>query len=114
MFQQLVYDDGEIAVSLMADSVHKAEKMILHLAMRWLPPKSYQDRQGNSVGTTNCMGGETDWFWLPTSFGYAVGRVLIEQKTASPELVSYFDENGFAKLVQWLVDADELTSGMCY
>jgi hypothetical protein len=114
MFQQLVYSDGEIAVSLVADSDREAEKMVLHLAMRWLPPKPYKDRQGNSVNTTNCMGGETDWFWLPTSFGYAVGRVLIEQKTASPELARYFDEIGFAKLVQWLVDDHELTSGMCY
>jgi hypothetical protein len=79
--------------------------------MRWLLPKPHKGKDGQVVQTTNIMGGETDWFLLPHSFGAAVGRTLIEQKVGGLE---FFHEDGFKRMVSWLVEMEELEDGMCY
>jgi hypothetical protein len=60
------------------------------------------------------MGGETEWFLLPHSFGVAVARTLIEQKVADCGLAASFNEQGFKRMVVWLVEMEELTDAMCY
>jgi len=87
---------------------------LLNLAIRWLPPQPSKGRDGKIVGTTNIMGGETNWFILPHSFGVAVGRRLIEQKVADCGLAEYFDENSFKRMVSWLIEMNELCDAMCY
>lgn len=106
-----VYDDGEISVSLVAEDADRAEKNLWHLSLRWLPPMGYRDQSGNIVQTTNIMGGETEPFILPHSFGVAVGKKLIEQKVAG--LPGFHDE-GFSRMVAWLIDDGALTDAMCY
>jgi len=81
------------------------------LAIRYLRPKEYRDKAGHLHPTTNVMGGETDWFLLPYTFGAAVGRILAEQKLAG---LPGFRQNGFEKMITWLVDTGELTDAMCY
>jgi hypothetical protein len=105
------YNDGIIAVSLIADDGANAERNLLHLAVRWLKPMPYRGKDGMLVHTTNCMGGETDLFKLPHTFGAAVGCKLVEQKVAG---VLGFDEQGFTKLTEWLVDMNELDDAMSY
>lgn len=106
-----VYSDGVIAVALVAADLERAEKNLMHLAVRWLPPLPYRDKAGNTVLTTNVMGGETDWFYLPHTFGAAVGKKLVEQKAAGLES---FQVDGFARMVSWLVEMKELDDAMCY
>ena len=60
---------------------------------------------------TNHMGGETAWFVIPQTYAAAVGRTLVEQHaTGTPG----FAADGFAALVEWLVEDEELTQGMGY
>jgi hypothetical protein len=106
-----VYTDGVISVSLVAEDLERTEKNLFHLAIRWLPPVPYRDTAGNLVPTTNVMGGETDWFILPHTFGAVVGKKLVEQKVAG---LQGFQDDGFAKMVAWLVDMEELDDAMCY
>ncbi|MCX7409407.1 MAG: hypothetical protein NTZ32_15120 [Planctomycetales bacterium] len=106
-----VYNDGVISVSLVAEDENKAERNLWHLAVRWLPPQPYRDKAGNVVQTTNVMRGETEAFRLPHTFGAAVGKKLIEQKVSG---LSGFHDDGFAKMIAWLVDMEELTDAMCY
>jgi hypothetical protein len=107
----LVYDDGEIAVALFAEDEEADRRNLLHLGMRWLLAKPLKGKDGQMVQTTNVMGGETDWFLLPHSFGTAVGRTLIEQKVGGLE---YFNEDGYKRMVSWLADMGEIEDGMCY
>lgn len=106
-----VYEDGEIAVVLCAENNAAEQKQLFSLAMRYLSPQPYHDRSGNLIKTSNKMGGETDWFILPHSFGSAIGKRLIEQKVSG---LSGFNESGFAKLVAWLVEMEEISDAMCY
>ena len=57
------------------------------------------------------MGGETDWFILPYSFSVAIGKYLIEQKTAG--LQGFYDD-GFTKMVNWMIEMEEIPDAMCY
>ena len=66
------------------------------------------------VDTTNIMGGETQWFLLPHSFGVAVGRNLVEQEVAGDGLSNFFDEIAFKRMVDWLVEMEEFSEAMCY
>ena len=109
-----VYDDGEISVALFAEDAEADQMHLLHLGVRWLRPKAYKRKDGQPVETTNIMGGETQWFLLPHSFGVAVGRTLIEQKVADCGLGRYFNEKAFSRMVSWLVEMEELTDAMCY
>ena len=106
-----VYSDTVISVSLFADDEAKADKNLIHLAVRWLEPQPYRQKDGTLAPTTNVMGGATDWFILPHSFGAVVGKRLVEQKVAG---LAGFDEEGFAKMVAWLVDMEDLHDAMCY
>jgi hypothetical protein len=108
-----VYEDGEISVGLFAEDAKADQKHLLHLGVRWLRPKAYKGKDGKPVETTNIMGGETQWFLLPHSFGVAVGRTLIEQKVANG-LEGYFNEQAFRRMVSWAVEMGELSDGMCY
>jgi hypothetical protein len=109
-----VYDDRIISVGLFTENEEADEKDILTLGMRWLPPEPCKESDGRWTEVTNLMGGETDWFLLPHTFGVAVGRTLIEQKVADCGLTPYFDESGFKRMVRWLVEMEELTDSMCY
>lgn len=74
-----VYEDGVIAVALIAEKEVDAEKYLFSLALRYQPPEvSFKD--GTAITPTNKMDGETDWFILPHSFGTAIGKRLVEQK----------------------------------
>jgi hypothetical protein len=106
--QHLVYEDGVIAVALVAPSTGSA---LLSLAIRWLEPRPYTARDGQRVEVTNHMGGETDWFVIPSTLAGAVGRTLVGQKAAGLE---GFQNDGFATLVRWLVDVDHLPDAMSY
>jgi len=110
----IIYDDGEISVGLFAKDVEADQKHLLSLGMRWLSPQPYKDEHGQTVMSTNIMGGETQWFLIPHSFGVAVARTLIEQKVADCGLADYFNEEAFKRMVSWLVEMDELTGAMCY
>ena len=105
--QQLVYEDGNIAVALLSLEDGQSAR----LAVRWLDPPQYKGKDGRVHDTTNVMGGATDWFIVPLTFGTAIGRTLVEQNAAG---LSGFDDAGFAALVQWLIASDELEDAMCY
>ena len=105
--QDLVYDDGEIAVGLV--TVQDDDRRS-HMALRWLAPEPCRKGQ-ELVPTTNLMGGETAWFVIPFSLAVGIARVLTEQKAAGLE---GFREEGFSKMVSWLVDLEEFNDAMCY
>ncbi|MBE0537817.1 MAG: hypothetical protein IH624_19325 [Phycisphaerae bacterium] len=108
----LVYDDEVIAVGLFADDAEADKRDLLHLAIRWLRPPLVTGSEGQVLGTTsNCMGGETEWFLMPHSLGAAVGRTLLEQKASG---LDGFDERGFKRMVAWLVEMEEVNDAMCY
>ncbi|HOI56503.1 MAG TPA: hypothetical protein PLP01_14740 [Phycisphaerae bacterium] len=106
--QDLVYDDGEMAIALVQ---RPSDSSGPHLALRWLAPQPCVDRDGKEVCTTNLMGGETDWFIVPFSLAVGIARTLIEQKAAG---LGNFNNDGFAKMVSWLVGLDQLQDAMCY
>lgn len=106
-----VYEDGVISVSIVAADPGKAERNLWHLAIRWLAPGAYRDRAGDTVQLTNIMGGETDLFLMPHTFGAAIGKNLVEQHVSG---LPGFHAAGVARMVAWLIDMEELTSGMCY
>ncbi len=108
-----VYDDDVIAIALLTHSKasDERESFSRHLGIKWLPPSGYRDKQGVEVPTTNIMGGETGWFILPLTLGAAIGKQLIEQKAAG---LPGFDEAGFAAMVEWLLEGEDIFDGMCY
>ena len=105
---QLIYEDGVVAVALASTPEGGSS---LRLALRWLEPQSYRGRDQRMVETTNAVGGATDWFIVPLTFGAAIARTLVEQHAAG---LTGFTEDGFAALVRWLVDDNELHDSMCY
>jgi hypothetical protein len=60
---------------------------------------------------TNAMGGETDWFILPFTFGAAVGKKLFEQYNAG---LDGFDIEGINLLRKWLIEMEIIDDSMCY
>ena len=111
MIELTVYEDGVISVSVVADDAGKAERNLWHLATRWLAPQPYRNKTGDTAQTTNVMGGETNLFILPHTFGAAIGKKLIEQNVSG---LPGFHAEGFARMVAWLVDMEELSDAMCY
>ncbi|MCP4347873.1 MAG: hypothetical protein GY795_20410 [Desulfobacterales bacterium] len=107
----IVYDDEVISVGLNIENTDADERDLIQLTIRWLKPKSYKKKDGTIAEITNIMGGETSWFILPHSFGVAVGKKLVEQKTAG---LSGFQEDGFNRMVKWLVEMEHLDDSMCY
>jgi hypothetical protein len=106
-----IYEDTVIAVKLLAENASKEQCGLFHLAIRYLKPQEVKDKSGNFSQTTNIMGGETDWFILPTSFGYAIAKSLIEQKVAR---LDCFYEDGFNRMIHWLIDMEEIKDCMEY
>jgi len=107
----LIYEDGVIAVKLLTEDPDKEKSGLFSLAVRYLQPQDYRDKNENVTKTTNIMGGETDWFILPASFGYAIGKTLIEQKVSG---LDCFDEDGFKRMLDWLIDMEEISDSMVY
>lgn len=103
---QTVYNDGVVSVGLVS-----SDEADVRVALRWLKPQTYTDKKGQGVETTNVMGGETEWFTLPRTFGAAIGRLLVEQKSTG---LHGFDDEGFAGLVRLLVEDEELHDCMTY
>ena len=106
--QHLVYEDTVIAVALVSTTHGHPSAS---LALRWLQPRPYTAKDGSTIEPTNSMGGATDWFVVPVTYAAAIGRTLVEQNAAG---LKGFDEDGFAALVSWLVDDQELHDSMCY
>lgn len=111
IFDYSIYEDSVIAVKLSREEMTSEKSSLYSLAIRYLSPENYKDKKGNIVKVTNIMGGETDWFILPYSFGVAIGKSLIEQKVSG--LIG-FDEDGFKKMVDWLIEMEELSDVMVY
>jgi hypothetical protein len=107
--QHIVYEDGVIAVALVSCSSDGPP--LPSLALRWLKPRPYSRKDGQVVQVRNHMGGETDWFVVPSTLAAAVGRTLVEQKTAG---LPGFQDEGFAALVRWLVQNEQLPDSMTY
>jgi hypothetical protein len=109
--KSIIYEDDVIAIGLVTPRYEKAKEDVLCLAIRYLPPEPYHSKDGKLIKTTNNMGGATDWFVLPSSFGGPIGRKLIEQRAAG---LQGFDEDGFSAMVRWLVGLDEIDDAVCY
>ena len=110
----IVYDDGVISVGLFARDAEADKEHLLNLGVRWVHPGSYRGKDGKFVEITNIMGGETEWFILPHSFGVAIGRTLIEQNVADCGLSNFFKEESFKRMVLWLTEMEEINGAMCY
>jgi hypothetical protein len=104
--KHIILDDEVIAIALVSVDARGP-----HLAIRWRAPRPYKDKSGNIVETTNHMGGETDLFVLPFTLAAAIGRTLIELKTAR---FPYIKDDGFEAMVAWLTDVQEVHDAMCY
>ncbi len=107
----IIYDDEVISVGLHVKNADADEKDLLQLAVKWLTPQPYKQKDGATVELTNMMGGETSWFILPHTFGAVVGKKLVEQKTAG---LTGFQEIGFKRMVKWLIEMEHLDDAMCY
>ena len=107
----LIYEDSVIAVKLFAVDESNAERGLYELATRYLKPQNTKYKDGSVGKVTNAMGGETDWFILPASFAYAVGKTLIEQKVSG---LDGFNEDGFRKMIDWLIDMEVIQDAMVY
>ena len=103
-----IYNDDVVEVALVSP---ENDSGITCLAMRWLQPQPYTDRNGEETEVTNHMGGETDWFIVPFTFAAAIGRTLIQQQAAG---LAGFSEPGMAILIEWLTELEEVSDAMCY
>ena len=106
-----IYEDGIIAVALFAKSENAAERSLFNIQIRYLKPQSHRNKEGELVAVTNVMGGETDWFIVPYSFSVAIAKTLIEQKISG---LSGFSDDGFERMIKWLVELEEIQDAMCY
>jgi hypothetical protein len=106
-----IYEDGIIAVALFAKSENAAERSLFKIQIKYLQPQSHRNKEGELVAVTNIMGGETDWFIIPYSFSVAVAKTLIEQKTSG---LPGFSEEGFERMIKWLIELEEIQDAMCY
>ena len=106
-----IYKDGIIAVALFAKSENAAERSLFNIQIKYLQPQSHQNKEGELVAVTNVMGGETDWFIVPYSFSVVIAKNLIEQKISG---LSGFSEDGFERMIKWLVELEEIQDSMCY
>lgn len=103
-----LYKDTVIEVKITTD---KSNKSLKSVAIKYVKPTNYQDENGKTVLITNSMGGETDWFILPFTFGTAVGKKLFEQYNAG---LDGFDKRGIAILKDWLIEMEIIDNAMCY
>jgi len=108
MKDKVLYKDSVIEVKILVEQSNKSLKSI---ALKYVKPVNYSDSNGNEVTVTNAMGGETDWFTLPYTFGIAIGRTLFEQYNAG--LVG-FEKTEVAVLKEWLIEMEVISDAMCY
>jgi hypothetical protein len=108
MNNKTLYSDSVIEVKILTDD---SNELIKSIALRYLKPPIYKDKEGNDVQLTNAMGGETDWFILPYTFGTIVGKKLFEQYNAG--LIG-FDLDEIGNLKKWLIDMEIISDEMCY
>jgi hypothetical protein len=108
MNDQILYKDSVIEVKILADDDNESLKSI---ALRYLKPGNYKGKDGLEVFVTNAMGGETDWFILPHTFGATIGKKLFEQYNAGLE---GFDKSAVDILKNWLIDMEIIDDAMCY
>lgn len=108
MKDQILYKDSVIEVKILTDKDNESLKSI---ALRYLEPGNCYDKDGHEVHITNAMGGETDWFILPHTFGATIGKKLFEQYNAGLE---GFDKKALSILKDWLIDLEIIDDAMCY
>ncbi len=108
MNDQILYNDSVIEVKILTDDTNESLKSI---ALRYIKPSNFKDKNGNDVLVTNAMGGETEWFILPHTFGATIGKKLFEQYNAG---LLGFDKNGIEILKNWLIDMEIIDDAMCY
>lgn len=108
MSYQTIYNDSIIEVAIIDDSDNESIK---YIAMKYLLPQDIKKPSGTKILLTNAMGGETDWFVLPFTFGAAIGKKLFEQYNTG--LIG-FDTKGIEKLKKWLVETEIIDDAMCY
>lgn len=108
MKDQILYKDSVIEVKILTDDDNELLKSI---ALRYLKTGSYKGKDGQEVLVTNAMGGETDWFVLPHTFGATIGKKLFEQYNAGLE---GFDKRAVKILKEWLIDIEIIDDSMCY
>ena len=108
MESKIIYKDTVIEISIVDNSESPELKQI---AIRYLKPKDYINKNGDKMKVTNVMGGETDLFILPHTFGAAIGKKLFEQRNAG---LKGFEENGYKELLKWLIEMEIIEDAMCY
>ena len=108
MNDHILYKDSVIEVKILTDDDNELLKSI---ALRYLKTGSYKGKDGQEVLVTNAMGGETDWFVLPHTFGATIGKKLFEQYNAGLE---GFDKRTVKILKDWLIDMEIIDDAMCY
>jgi hypothetical protein len=108
MNDQILYKDSVIEVKILTDQDNEALKSI---ALRYVKPENYKGKDGQEIRVTNSMGGETDWFVLPYTFGATIGKKLFEQFNAG---LDGFDTREVENLKNWLIDMEIIDDAMCY
>ena len=108
MNSKSLYKDSVIEVKLLANDIDPSLK---NIALKYVKPGGYKDKEGNEIIETNVMGGETEWFILPHTFSAVIGKKLFEQYHAG---LFGFDENEIKVLKDWLIDMDVIDNAMCY
>jgi len=103
-----LYKDSVIEVGILIDSENNSLK---NIALKYLKPKNYNDKDGNKIFVNNKMGGETDWFILPHTFGITIGKKLFEQHSTG---LKGFDKLGVEILKNWLIEFEVIDDAMCY
>ena len=104
----ILYNDSVIEIKLETDKKNKALKFI---ALRYVKPCDCKDKNGEIIHVTNAMGGETDWFILPHTFGAIIGKKLFEQYNAG---LMGFNKKNIGLLRDWLIDMAIIDDSMCY
>jgi hypothetical protein len=102
-----LYKDSVIEVSIMDDAENESLK---NIALRYLAPFKGKKPDGE-ITFTNIMGGETEWFILPFTFGTTIGKKLFEQFNAG---LDGFDKDGILVLKKWLIEMEIIDDAMCY
>ncbi|MEM8862984.1 MAG: hypothetical protein AAGD96_32130 [Chloroflexota bacterium] len=99
---EIVYDDGVFVVGIFSMDEETARRNILDLGLKWHLPKSVADLTGT----------ENAWFILPTSFSFAIGKTLIEQKAADVDAAVHFNESGYKRMLNWMIDSGAIQRGI--
>ena len=108
MKDKILYKDSVIEVKIIEEEGNKSLKRI---ALKYVKPVNYSDKDGNEIVVTNAMEGETDWFILPFTFGAIIGRTLFEQYNVG---LFGFDKTEIEILKEWLIEMEIIRDSMCY